>query len=191
MIRLDVRVPRLRRLALVDPKVLRFAEAQALNRTAANVQKVGLKRVSRAMGIKVSDLRKRGKKAGKKFGAVARGRQATRRRLFTSVVGSGRPFNVRRWGAQPVRVAGRTVAVQHSAYGRPQIAKRAWQLNSGAVVVRSGNSFRSVFGPGVGQMMERKDILRAMQLEATTRFPGHFFSAVRFGLSRNAPRFLR
>ena len=57
-------------------------------------------------------------------------------------------------------------------------------LSSGAVVVRSGNSFRSVFGSGVGQMMERKDIVRAMQAEATQRFPGHFNSALQFFIRR-------
>lgn len=198
MINIRVEIPRFqqqRLLKTLSPRAVQFAETQALNRTAANVQKVGINRVARAMGIKRSQVRKRGKsvsaRAGTKFGAVSRGRKATRARLFTSVIGAGKPFNVRRWDAKPVKVAGRTVATEHAAYGRRQIAKRTWQLPSGAVVVRSGNSFRSVFGPGIAQMMERRDVMQAMQTEATARFPGHFAQAFEFAFSSRAPRFVR
>lgn len=177
-------------LRALDPKRVAAAEAQALNRTRNNTQTTGLKAVAREMGVKVSQLRKRGRpkdrslatsarKAGK-FGAVTKGRNATRRRLETSIVGRGRPFNANRWDGADVTVAGRTVATMHSAYGRRQIAKRTWRLKNGAIVHRKGNSFEGVFGPGVGQMMERKRVLRLMERTVLERFPQHFKSAVEF-----------
>ena len=201
MIEIKFEIPQRQLLQALNPKALEFAEAEALNRTRNNVQTVGLKQIARAMGVKQSQLRKRGKpkdrsiqqsgrKAGK-FGAVVKERDATRRRLETGVTGRGRPFNVGRWDGKPVTVGGRTVATEHGAYGRRQIAKRTWQLKNGAIVTRKGNSFRGVWGPGVRQMMERRDVLRMMEREALERFPGHFRSVVRFAFSRQAPAFLR
>lgn len=181
--------------SIISPKAVAWAEAQALNRTRNNAQTEGLKLVSRAMGISSTDLRKRkGGSASRgkgKFGAVAKGRNATRRRLETSVIGQGRPFNVTRWNGQAVRINNRVVATTHSAYGRRQIAKRTWMLGNGAIVTRSGASFRGVHGPGVGQMMERPKVVRAMQAKVAERFPSHFQSALTFALSPKAPKFLR
>ena len=81
MIDIRVEIPRFeqqRLLKSLSPRAVQFAEQQALNRTAANVQRVGIKRIARAMGIKRSQVRKRGKsvsaRRGSKFGAVSRGR---------------------------------------------------------------------------------------------------------------------
>lgn len=196
MIDLRIEFPRGTRLdRLIDPRAVEWAEAQALNRTRNNVHKVGLEVVARAMGISVSKLRKRGKMTSRgrsgKFGAMAKDRRATRRRLRTAVIGTGRPWNVTRWNGQVVRVAGRVAGTSHEAYGRRQVAPRTWMLPSKAIVVREGRSFRGVFGPGVGQMMQRRDVLSAMQGEALKRFPRHFSSAVDFAFSRGGSRFLR
>ena len=196
MIDLRIRSPDLARLRRLDNRRVEFAEAQALNRTATNVRRYGLRQIADEMGVKISQLRKRGRsrpsrRERSKFGSVAKGRRATRRRLETAVIGSGRPFNVSRWTTQPIKVGNRVVAVRHDAYGRAQTAEGTWLLNNGAVVVRSGNSFRGVFGPGVGQMMERRNVVLGMQREAARRFPGHLASALRFVFSSRAPAFLR
>lgn len=173
---------------LIDPKAVAWAEAQALNRTAGNVQTVGLTEVSKAMGVPVTKLRKRGrakapKRPSGKFGAVTKGRKASRRRLETSVIGRGRPFNAGRWNGADVVVAGRTVATMHEAYGRKQIAKRTWRLKNGAIVKRKGASFEGVFGPGVAQMMERASVVRRMEREAVERFEHHFSQAIDFAFA--------
>ena len=202
MIDLRVEIPareQTRLLRALDGRAVNWAEVQALNRTRNNVQTTGLEAVAGAMGIKVSKLRKRVRKlevgqlrASGKFGTVAKGRNATRFRLETSVRGFGRPFNVSRWNAKPIRDArGRVVAVTHSAYGREVTAERTWLLGNGAVVTRSGNSFRGVFGPGVAQMMERRDVRKAMEQEAIKRFPQHFKSAIEFAFTPGANRVLR
>lgn len=191
-IRLDRATQRqLRRLRILDPQTVALATAQALNRTRNNAQTAGIKAVSLAMGIPRSKLKKRGRaivtntnaRSGK-FGAVAKGKNATKRTLRTAVVGRGRPFNVTRWGGKEVKVNKRAVATQHAAYGRKQIAKRTWMLKNRAIVVRQGASFRGVFGPGVGQMMQRPRVVKAMQDEVFARFPGHFSSAFRFYVRR-------
>lgn len=194
-------VSRLRQF--LSPSKVEAAEAQALNRTAANVTKESLRLVADDMGIPVSKLAKRARArtipvrdnnhSSGKFGSVGKGRKATRRRLRTSVVGRGRPFNVSRWKAEEVKGGasvslkgrkkkgtGRVLGVLHSAYGRQQFAAKTWRLPNGAVVVRRGESFRGVYGPGVGQVMERRHIVRKLTMEAQKRFDGHFASALRF-----------
>ena len=96
MISLNVRIPQgARGLRLLDAKAVRTAEFIALNRTAANVQKLSLKLVAEEMGITVAKLRKRGRRVtGRAFGAVSKGKRATPRRLLVKVTGYGRPFNV-------------------------------------------------------------------------------------------------
>ena len=201
MIELDVRIDRrdeARALRWLDPGRVAWAESQAVNRTAANVQTKALELVGEAMGISVSKLRKRGRGATArgKFGAVSRGRAARPKRLITAVTGYGRPFNVTRWGGQEIRAGasvslkgrkrrgkGRVVGTTHRAYGREQTALRTWMLPSGAIVVRDGDSFRGVYGPGVAQQMETPEIMGALEREALKRFGEHFRDAVRFAFS--------
>lgn len=204
MISLDIKFPQgARGLRLLDAKAVNFAEYTALNRTANNVQKKALELVSKDMGIPVSKLRKRGRSvtAGAKFGTVSKGRRASRRRLETTVTGYGRPFNAGRWGGEEVRAGasvslggrrrkrrggGVVLGTTHSAYGRNQFAKNTWMLNNGAIVKRKGKSFEGVFGPGVGQVMEKRDNIRKLQREAILRFNNHFGVALRFAFSPTA-----
>lgn len=199
----DGEIRRLRRF--LNPDKMNFAESQALNRTRANVNKLALNLVADDMGVPVSKLAKRAKvrtvsrdnnSPSGKFGGVGPGRKATRRRLTTSVIGRGRPFNVSRWKAKEVR-AGASVSLKgrnkkgggivlgtlHSAYGRQQFAQKAWRLNNGAVVVRKGNSFRGVWGPGVAQVMSKRALVRKLEIETQKRFDQHFTSAVRFAFN--------
>ena len=184
---LDIRVElprsaRLRLARLVDGRAIAWAESQAINRTARNVTTLGIKEVAKEMGIKRSKLAKRGRQRNfrdsSKYGGINPKRRATRRRLFTEISARGRPFNVRRFGAK--RVLG---GVHHEAWGRGQTARGAWMLKNGAAVIRSGSSFRSVFGPGVTHVFQYPRIARLMQREAVRKFPGHFSTAVRYALS--------
>lgn len=192
MIDIRATIPNLRTLRALNGRAVVFAEVQALNRTRNNVQSEGVKAVADAMGIKPSKLRKRGSGTkGNAFGAMAKGRNANRRRLETSVIGRGRPFNVSRWLVGELKQGARVWAVTHDAYGRQQTATNVWRLKNGAVVVQSGNSFRGVFGPGVTQMMERKDIAKELEQVAIEQFPRHFKAAIEFAFSPGAPAFLR
>lgn len=199
----DGEISKLRRF--LHPDKMSFAESQALNRTRANVNKLALKLVAEDMGIPLSKLAKRARartvsrdnnSPSGKFGGVGPGRKATRRRLTTSVIGRGRPFNVARWKAKEVRSgasvslkgrnkkgSGTVLGTLHSAYGREQFAKKAWRLKNGAVVVRHGASFRGVYGPGVGQVMEKREIVRKLVMETQKRFDQHFTSAIRFAFA--------
>jgi len=200
----------IRLLRILDPKAMETAEAQALNRTRNNVQTLAIKLVAKEMGITTAKLKKRGrrvevslrdaaKKSGK-FGALTKGRNATRRRLHTSVRGFGRPFNVGRWNAQEVRAGestslkgrkrkgqGRSIGVTHAAYGRRQFAKQTWMLKNGAVVKAHGASFKGVYGPGVTQVMEYRHIRRKLEREAVMRWDQHFKSAVQFAFASRGP----
>ncbi len=193
----------IRLLRILDPKAMETAEAQALNRTRNNVQTLAIKLVAKEMGVTTAKLKKRGrdvqvnlrdsaKKSGK-FGALTKGRNATRRRLHTSVRGFGRPFNVGRWDAQEVRLPGvaggkgRALGVTHRAYGRRQFAKKTWMLENGAVVKRKGRSFQGVFGPGVTQVMEYPHIRRKLERKAIDKWNQHFKSAVQFAFTSRGP----
>ena len=194
-----------RLLRLLDPKTLAKAEAQAVDRTARNVQQEALEAVSDEMGIPVKKLRKRGRGVSGRgsFGTVSKGRKPTARRLSTTVTGYGWPFNVSRWDAQPIysgesstlsgrrrRAKGRrrVVAVRHRAYGREQVVAGTWLLGNGAVVVMSGESFRGVWGPGVGQQMEKPHVMRRLERVAQERFLYHFREAARFLFSAAGAR---
>jgi hypothetical protein len=193
-------------LRLLDPAAMLASEAQALNRTRNNLQTAAIELVADEMGIPKAKLAKRGRrvsvalsksgsKAGK-FGAVSKGRNATRRRLETSVRAFGRPFNVGRWDGQEVREGastslsgrkrkgkGRAVGTTHSAYGRRQFAPGTWRLKNGAIVKRHGKSFRGVYGPGVAQVMEYPHIRRKLDALALKQFDRHFSAAVAFRFS--------
>ena len=111
MISLDVRV-RPRPSLLVPSAVIEAATAQALNRARNNGRRVGLRAVAKEMGLRQKDLKKRGRirKDSSKYGAMPHGRNATRRRLETSIIGRGRPFNAGRWDGIPIVRNGRVVA---------------------------------------------------------------------------------
>ena len=170
-------------LRFLDGRAVQFAEAQAINRTAGNVQKEAVSVVAEKMGVPRSRIYKRGKRAkgANKFGTVSRGRRANARRLETTITGYGRPFNVSRWNAH--KVAG---GVKHAAYGREQIAPGTWKIPSGAVVVRKGQSFRGVWGPGIGQVMEETSTTLHLTRFAQAKFDGHFDSALKFAFSGQA-----
>jgi len=197
-----------RLLELLDAKAMAFAEAQALNRTRANVQELALRLVSDDMGIPVSRLKKRGrdvrdsnKKSGK-LGAISPGRRASARRLITSLRGFGRPFNVSRWDGAVIREGsavslktgrtkkgkGRAIGTTHKAYGRRQFARDTWMIKSGAIVKRDGSSFEGVYGPGVTQVMEKPVIVRKLSRFAQKRFDHHFKQAVEFAFSSTGQR---
>lgn len=211
MIDIRVQFPKdeaLRLLNLLDPKAMAFAESQAVNRTAKNVQSFGLELIAKKMGISKAKLRKRGRgvsATGNTFGTVSQGRRSTRRTLSTTVTGYGRPFNAGRWDGQEIRSGASTSAggkrkrrgkgtvlgTQHRAYGRPQVAPRTWMLRNGAIVVRDGNSFRGVFGPGVAQQMGHRDVMGPLQKHAQERFLFHFKEAVEFAFSAQGKRAVR
>ena len=201
-------------LRLLDPAVMAGAEAQALNRTRDNVRTLAIKLVAKEMGITTAKLKKRGrdvqvslrdsaKKSGK-FGAVALGKDATKRTLSTSVRGFGRPFNVSRWGGELVlpgasvsisrtgkrrkrKGKGRPLGTVHSAYGRQQFAPNTWMLKNKAIMVRDGASFRGVYGPGVTQVMEYPNIRRILERLAVKKWDQHFKSAVEFAFTARGP----
>lgn len=192
-------------LRVLDPKAVAFAEVEALNRTAANVQTLALELVSEDMGIPKSKLRKRGRgaRAGAKFGTVSKGRKARARRLSTSVSGYGRPFNVTRWKAEEVREGASTslkgrkrkgkggvLGVTHNAYGRTQFTRNAWiaPWPGNPVILRKGDKLKGVFGPGVAQVLEKRKNLRRLETTATTRFEQHFASRLQFAFSRGGTR---
>lgn len=184
---LDIRVelPRpqlLKILRTIDGKAVLYAETQALNRTANNVSKVAIKEVSREMGIKRSEIAKRGRRIDfrgtDKYGGINRTKKAARRRLFAVVSGRGRPFNIKRFKAK-IAKDGAT----HEAWGRSQFAEGVWRLKNGAFVVRSGKSFRSVFGPGITHVMEYPHVERKLEKEALAKFDGHFATAIRYAFS--------
>ena len=200
MIQIDVRVPKtqeLRLLRLLDPKTMAKAEAQAVERTAKNVQTEALEAVSDEMGIPVAKLRKRGRGVSGRgsFGAISKGKKATPRRLSTTVTGYGRPFNVSRYGGEAIyagasttlsgrkrrrQKGARVVATRHKAWGEERVLPGTWMLQNGAIMVRSGKSFRGVFGPGVAQEMERPPVMRRLEKLATERFLHHFREAAKF-----------
>jgi len=175
-------------LRLLSPKRFEEAEAQALNRTANNVQKFGLELVSSYMGIPKSKLNRRGRsvsatKTGGKFGAISKGRRASRKRLATDVLGVGRPFNVTRFNATVVRSNKRQTGVTHRAWGVTRTLEKVWMLVNKPgrpVVVREGKSFRGVYGPGVGQVLDITRHRRLMERHAQERFEFHMVSRLRY-----------
>ena len=207
---IDVRIetPRSTRLTfarLLDGKAIAAAEAQALNRTAANVTTFSRKRVAEEMGLAASLLAKRGRRTdwrgSRKHGAVARGRKAYRNRLSAEVRGAGRPFNISRWKNTPIYAGDssslksrrrrkgkgqRVLGVTHNAWGRTQTIGGVWQLKNGAYMVRDGSTFRSVYGPGVTHVLQYKHIERAVREYANERFLRHFESAISYMLTSNA-----
>lgn len=212
MIDVRVKLPngeRVKVLRLLDGKAMQFAEVQAINRTAANMQKLALKIVARKMGVTTAQIKKRGrgttarggatKKAGK-YGTISQGRKANRRTLSTTVDGYGRPWNAGRWegreirsgatsgvgGRRDARGGGTVIGTTHSAYGRPQVALRTWRLKNGAIVKRktfNKQSFTGVYGPGIGQQMEKPKVARPLTKYAQKQFAKHFKASVEFAFS--------
>ncbi len=180
-----------RLLQLLDPGRVKWAEAEALNSTAGKVQRLGVQLVSQQMGIPPAKLAKRGRRvfgsSADKYGTVSRGRRANRRRLFVTVHGVGRPFNVVRFKGVPIRQGSRrVVGVQHQAWGRTQVAMGVWQLVNmpgRPFVIRQGRSFRGVFGPGVRHVLEYPHISGALLREAQRQFPRFFANRIEYAFS--------
>ena len=204
MLEVRVKFPReqfVKALRALDPRTVAWAEAQALNRTGANVQQAGLKEVSKYMGISETRLAKRGRKTdfrgSSKFGAFNPTKKATPKSARLTLSARGRPFNVRRFGGKAIHAGARTslkqrktkgkgriLAVQHQAWGRDQVALGVWQLRNGAFVVKKGETFRGVFGPGVTNVIQRRPIMTKLEQVAATRFTHHFNKAIEFAFSR-------
>ena len=211
---LDIRVETPRReftalLRVLEPSRVAFAEAQACNRTAANVQKTGIELVAKRMGIPQTKLAKRGRRTDwrgrRQHGAFARGRKATRRHLQASLRGVGRPFNVTRFNAVPIYAGSstslktgkqrnpgkkkgrRVIGVAHNAWGRRQTAgPNVWRLKNGAFVIPSGNTFRGMFGPGVTHVLQYPSVEKKLVQVALERYPQHFSSAIEYAFSSDS-----
>lgn len=189
--------------ALTNPGAVDWAEAQALNRTAVNVRDVGIKRVAKEMGLSASKLRKRGRGADfrnkRQHGAFSQTRKANKRRAQAVLQGFGRPFNINRWKNKPIYAGSRTslktgkvtrprgvqqvIGVTHKAWGDTTTIGGVWRLKNGAYMVRDGDSFRSVYGPGVTHVLGYPDVARFIRRYANRRFRHHFDRAMAYAFS--------
>ena len=191
MIDIRLEIPRraeTRVLSFLNPRRVRWAEKEAVNLTTAHVARFAHRLVAEEMGISPTKLRKRGRSArpgGRAQGTVSRGRRATTRRLFSTVNGYGKPFNVTRWNAQEVKEGKRVVGVTHKAWGRQQLAPRTWKLGvkGGPVVKRADGQVRGVFGPGVTHVMEYPHIMGRLKRRAQRRFGVTFIRRLRYAFS--------
>jgi len=128
----------LRIARLLSPNRMKWAEKEALNRTAGNIQKIALGAIAKEMGIPRTKLLQRGRKiafsstSSQKYGRVSKDRNATLRRLVTGVRMAGRPFNVVRFGGQviygPRSEATKVTAGRTPNKPRTLSAKQATQL---------------------------------------------------------------
>ena len=103
-------------------------------------------------------------------------------------MGVGRPFNVTRWGGLALYGPdGRQAATRHHAWGTPRILQDTWQLVNEPgqpIVLGEGASFRGVYGPGVAQTLEVKEISVAMQRFTNRRFRHHWRSRLRYAFEQ-------
>ena len=189
-------------LRAVDPKAVTFAETQALNRAAANGRSKGIELVAKAMGIGKTKLRKRGRQAdfrgGNKHGAFSQTKRATRRQHEAVLSGFGRPFNINRWKNTPIHSGSSTniqtrvrrrersrqvIGVTHNAWNDTKTIGNVWRLSNGAYVTRTGNTFRSVYGPGVTHVLEYPEVSTPLIEHIQERFEHHFDQAIDYALS--------
>ena len=210
---LDIRVElpgpqQVKLLRLLDPKRVTFAEREALNGTARDVQKTALKAISKEMGIPRSKLAKRGRRVDRSSRTGKMGTapvlRATNRRLISGIVGYGRPFNLVRFNAQVIRGGatssiqtgrarkggGRVIGITHEAWGRKQAAIGLWQLKKGGPIVkRTGRwtgkrgGIEGAYGPGMTHVMQYPHIERRLQRVAVRVFPGRFKKRLRYAFS--------
>ena len=206
MIAISVKIPNRQKVALANllsPKRVAWAEAQAVNRTAANTKDLGLKRVAKEMGLPVSKLAKRGRRTdwrgSSKFGAFSQVKKANRSRLRAVLRGVGKPFNINRWKNTPIyegsrssiktgkqtrkRTAKRVIGVTHTAWGDVTTIGNVWRLANGAYMVRDGKTFRSVYGPGVTHVLGYPHIAKLLRWYAQRRFTHHFKVALAYSQS--------
>lgn len=180
-----------RRIAqFTNPRRVRWAEKEAVNIAGTRTAKLAHKLVADEMGIDRAKLRKRGRQVkprGKNHGTVSRGRAATLRKLRTTVDGYGKPFNVTRWDAKPIKEGNRTVGVFHEAWGRRQFAPRTWRLNvrGNPIVKRDASKgyVNGVFGPGVTHVMEYPHIERQIVRRAQRVLRVQFVKRLRYAFS--------
>ena len=212
MITIDIKIPERQKnnaLNLVDPKGMAWAEAQALNRAAANTRDFGLKLVARQMGIPRTKLAKRGRRTdwrgSARHGAFSQTKRANRRVATAVLQGFGRPFNINRWKNKPIyegsrtsiktrrqtrtRRAQRVIGVTHTAWGDTTTIGNVWRLSNNAYMVRSGKSFRSVYGPGVTHVLQYPRVSKSVIRFAQRRFNHHFRAAVDY--VRTSPSHVR
>lgn len=195
-------------LKILDPKRYQWAVKSAINRTSANVQRFTIKQIAKELGTTPSKIKRSGRAVltSGSFGSVAKGRAATIRRPETSLIGTGRNFNVTRFNAIPLhgrREKGATtsgqIGVRHEAYNRDQSAMRTWMLvnKPGRPVVKRVDGLtktkraklEGVYGPGVRWYMEQPKILLSMTRFTQRRFRHHWRSRLAYAMrSRGFPR---
>lgn len=176
-------------LRFLSPKRVQFAEKEALNQARNDGQRLSLRLVAKYMGIPESKLKKRGKfLGGKKYGAVSKGRNASMRKLYTSIIYAGRPFNVKRYNANVVKEGRRTIGVFHSAWGTRRFIEGAFELQKKGtpILIRSASKgyARGVYGPGVAQTWQNDDSMRKQVVRRVQRrFKVAFRGRLRYAFS--------
>jgi len=212
MIAIRVTLPdreRTRLLRVIDPRRVRFAEREALNATAAAVQRVAIKEIAEEMGVTPAALRKRGRGVNQRATRGPVGslpvKKASSLALHAVLTGYGRPFNLARYGAREIKGGarssikgrrtrkgkGRVIGVIHSAWGRSQTAVGAWRLgkgNRGPVVVASSGAgkrggIRGAFGPGVTHVMQYPKIRKELEGAALREFGPRFNERLQYAFS--------
>ncbi len=210
MLEIRVRLPaaqQTKMLRFLDPKRVAFAEREALNGTARDVQKTALKAISKEMGIERSKLAKRLRRpspGSRQVGAVGV-RRATTRKLVSATIGLGRPFNLKRFKPEVIRAGavssvksrktkrggGRVIGITHEAWGRRQAAIGLFELWPGGPIVKRVNkdwkakrgAIDSAYGPGVTHVMEYPHIATRLEKLALRVFPGRFKKRLRYAFS--------
>lgn len=142
-----------RRLKSQYPKVYKPAMAAALNKTLTTVTAQGARNISKAMGLKISDV----KKDMQKF-------RATRNRLTAAIVSRGRPLSLVKFGASKQLKRG----ISHKAWGKRRTIKGAFRANvkgGEQIFIRKGKRslpIKKLWGPGTARTMATPEIMDDM-----------------------------
>lgn len=142
-----------RRLKAQYPKVYAPAMAAAFNKTMTTVRAQGARDISKAMGLKVSDV----KVAMKSY-------RATRQRLQAAVVARDKPISLVKFGASKQLKRG----ISHRAWGKRRTIKGAFRapVSGGEqIFIRRGKSaypIKKLWGPGVARTMGTQEITDGM-----------------------------
>ena len=158
-------------LSVYGKRVIPTATMRALNRTAANVQTVARRNISKEMGLKQKDV-KDSLKINK----------ASKFDLAASVTGTGRHIRLIKFKGTRQLKAG----VKSAAWGDPTLYPSTFiqtiPSTGGRNVFKRKTAARlpikTVWGPSVPRTMASDEVWKAMEEAIRDRFPGNFRSAV-------------